>query len=367
MCRRICIYVVYDVQEHVDRYIDVILRELKKYTSKIIVVCNWFQNDKDYALEVDDVIYRENIGYDAGAYAYVINKYQELIKEYDELLLTNDTYYGPIFSFGEMFKKMQDTDCNYWGITRHPGGHCENIEISEHIQSYFLNFKSEIVHSDCFYEYWGALKNYSSIKDVIVNFEVGINTYLSEKGYRGLAYTDIQQMEIQMLEDDNPYLRYSKELIMDYRVPIIKRRSLDFDNNWFGNAVKALAFINDVTEYEVDLIVTHIKRLSTILSKNVKFNYYELDDFVKKHNKIYIYGNGKWARNMDVYLGLKGLESVPHIISEKGKDITVLSFSEISFEKGAGVIIAISNRASIREVYEMCVTKLQKEDILYPK
>ena len=38
---------------------------------------------------------------------------------YDEVLLVNQTCYGPVFPFSELFGEMEKRDCDFWGVSAH--------------------------------------------------------------------------------------------------------------------------------------------------------------------------------------------------------------------------------------------------------
>lgn len=368
---RICIYVIYDPYEIGYLYIDHILEELNKYISELIVVFN-SEYTKAYKKIVqkytEKVILRENTGYDAAAYKEIINKYHELIWKYDELLLTNDTYYGPVYHFDNMFGKMNAVNCDYWGVTRHPGGCINGKLFGEHIQSYFLNFKSKIIHSKDFYDFWNMLAISNRINDTIFNFEIGINEFMQRRGYIGAAFVEQQGEKLLLEKNENPYLLFTKKMISSNKMPILKRKCLEFGNVGFGDALEALQYIRDNTEYDIGLIIDHIDRLSTIRTNNVKYNYIELKKFIMAHKNVYIYGDGLWAHNMDLFLEFIGYGKMKHTVSDGCcQNSSVVPFSKLDMMKVDGIIIAVSNPKVIVEIYNVCTLKFRKEDIFSPK
>lgn len=68
--------------------------------------------------------------------------------------------------------------------------------------------------------------------------------------------------DMPLYKEVNPYLMYPYELVKQYGVPIIKRKCLDFNSNWYENAIKALEFIREETKYNINLIIEHMRRLS---------------------------------------------------------------------------------------------------------
>ena len=124
--KRLGIYIIYDPDSIIDRYIYYVLRELKNYLSYLIVVCVFpcIISGKEYIYPfADRIVFRKNKGYDAGAYKDLLCEILgwDFVYNYDELLLSNDTYYAPIVPFDPMFEIMDRKKCDYWGIIRHPG------------------------------------------------------------------------------------------------------------------------------------------------------------------------------------------------------------------------------------------------------
>lgn len=364
--RRYIVYALYDPSGIVHDYVRCVAKELAQFASKLVIVCNFKMGVDDLSEYADEVILRENKGFDAAAYKDVIQNNKEEIIQYDELLLTNDTYYAPIYPFNEMFSEMDKESCDFWGVTRHPGGFADDSSIPSHIQSYFICFRNEIVKDIRFYDFWESMKILDSVNDVIHTFEIGINVFLTSIGYKGIAYMERKHFELP-LKEDNPYLMYPYELISLYSIPLLKRRSLDIDSDWFDNGMKALNYIRDFTEYDERLITDHIKRLSSLNNSRKEYDYNALDLFVANHQVIYIYGDGKWAHNLDCYFKYYNKTVPRHVVSKRKDNNEALELSDISITKGVGIIIAIADPNAISEVYSKCKKRVEKNDIFCPK
>lgn len=57
----------------------------------------------------DHIVIRENIDYDAGAYKEIISglAQNDELKNWDEIVLFNDTFYGPFFDWQIIFEKWR--------------------------------------------------------------------------------------------------------------------------------------------------------------------------------------------------------------------------------------------------------------------
>lgn len=106
--RRLCIYITYDFENIVDDYINYMLHELRKVVDCLVVICNYecivrgINHIQPYA---DKIYYRSNMGFDAGAYKDALCSYigWDEIGSYDELLMINDSFYGPLYPFESVF------------------------------------------------------------------------------------------------------------------------------------------------------------------------------------------------------------------------------------------------------------------------
>ncbi|MCD8024620.1 MAG: rhamnan synthesis F family protein, partial [Candidatus Gastranaerophilales bacterium] len=143
--KRLAIYVYHDKTGVIGGYALYFLNALQEIAQDIVVILNGqikieelekFKNFKGR------IIQRENKGYDfwgwrEGIFSVGIEK----LKEYDELILTNSSTFGPLFPFKDVFSKVKPAD--FWGIT----SHAPTAKIKEHIQSYFMVFKNKMFTS----------------------------------------------------------------------------------------------------------------------------------------------------------------------------------------------------------------------------
>ena len=101
--KRLGIYFFFDKEGRGREYNFFYVRELKKIADFVLVVVNG-QLDGDskrrFAEIADEVFIRENIGFDVWAYKQAMEHIGwKNIYEYDELILSNFTCYGPIYPF----------------------------------------------------------------------------------------------------------------------------------------------------------------------------------------------------------------------------------------------------------------------------
>lgn len=94
----------YDAEGIVDESVVYYIKSLKSVVSRLVVVVIGNIDDKgkeklDWI--ADEILIRENVGFDAGAYKAVLCSpdFMEKIKQYDEIVLSNDTCFGPFIPY----------------------------------------------------------------------------------------------------------------------------------------------------------------------------------------------------------------------------------------------------------------------------
>ncbi|MER2024560.1 MAG: rhamnan synthesis F family protein, partial [Eubacteriales bacterium] len=119
--KRCGVYAFYDKDGHADGYVVEFLKGLREVTDHLLVVVNGEIDEESRArlrANSDDVMIRPNEGYDITAYKKGLFRYgYEKLLEYDEAFICNDTLFGPIHPFSEMFDAMAGRDLDFWGIT----------------------------------------------------------------------------------------------------------------------------------------------------------------------------------------------------------------------------------------------------------
>ena len=249
--KRIGIFCFYNKNGIAGKYVIHLLSEMAKYYSELIIVCNGTLNDeghKAFSKFSDRVYFRENEGYDAAAFKFIILEKigKEGLTSYDELLIFNDTFYGPFFSMDHIFEKMNKENCDFWGLTSHNS--VESDGIPYHIQSYFVNFKSRLLRSDCFLEFWDSLEvSWPDITTCIRNYEMRMTSYFENNGFVSSSF----------VKNDYPlnfYIDFPYEVIARYRLPIIKKRVFLLPIDSFQNYQIQKAYNHIADNYTFDYI-----------------------------------------------------------------------------------------------------------------
>ncbi|MBQ8887465.1 MAG: hypothetical protein IJY61_07185 [Candidatus Gastranaerophilales bacterium] len=182
--KRLCIFAHYDKNNLIDDYIIYYLRELKKSFNKIIFVSDsdLSKKETDKIIDLVDYIQAFNHGeYDWGSYkyGYFIAKENYLLQGIDEVLFCNDSVYGPVFQLEPIFEKMSnDNDCDFWGMYENQDGIIKGDK-ANHLQSWFLLLKRNVVDSDLFDDFICSVKHLEDKNDIIQKYEINFTQRMS--------------------------------------------------------------------------------------------------------------------------------------------------------------------------------------------
>lgn len=229
--KRVLFYLFYDEQGQVDDYVTHKLSALRENFETIFVVSNssLVAESRRKLEAVADVVYvRENIGYDVWGYKEAMEVFGlEKLEQYDELVLMNYTFFGPIFPFTETFDKMDRSPCDFWGITAHkamiPNPFTGRDELPLHLNSHWIAVRKKMFMSPEFKQYWRDMPMINSYVDSILQHESRFTQHFSDCGF---------DFEVTFPAEDYPtdYAAFhSIELMFDNRCPILKRRPFFHD------------------------------------------------------------------------------------------------------------------------------------------
>ena len=280
---RAIIFVHYDRDDMVDDYVYHYLKELQKNATYLVFVSTAKLVEKDIRTlsnYCSKVIIRDNIGYDFMSYKIGLESFD--YQNYDEVVICNDSVYGPLYPLGSVFEKMQNNVCDFWGIT-------DNTDFSYHIQSYFLVFKKTVITSAAFKQFWEQVEVLHDKDDIIKRYEVGLSKSLFNNGLSSTIYTEFQvsilqrvsifvkkftpskilnkiiailnkKDKIKRIGKINTTHHFWKELIVFGKTPFVKIELLR-DNPMKINIHDFEHIIHEVSDYDTVLIEKHLQRV----------------------------------------------------------------------------------------------------------
>lgn len=365
--RRLVICQNYSFFDRAEKYILYLLQSFAEFADRIIVLNNSKLKNEEkrkYQNLSDEYYERENLGYDAGAYKdFFQNNTVETIGEWDEIVLTNSTFFGPLYSWKEVFSRMNEVECDFWGLSRHiGGGKMLGTEIPPHLQSYFIVIKNKMLADSRFFNFWSMMEYPKSYKDAVIKFEWGFTRYFTGLGYKFSTYLEQNKKGNALIcagGDASAVKAY--ELISECKFPIIKCKHIAGVCQ-YKQAVDVLNYIKQNTKYDVDMIYNYIDMLDKedklFLSKTKTL------DFMKKYSDIYVFGHGLYAKNVAFFLKEQGYQVKNFIVSVPVNEDEI-ALKNIDDFKGKGVIVALGMQA-FTEVKDILVNAAGAEHLLIP-
>lgn len=283
---RVCIFAHYNRDDKLDLYVDYYLRALLGLVDRLIVVTTSTIPEREkYELECVGVefVTRDNVGYDFYSYKTGIEMIE--LSKCSELILCNDSVFGPLFNLGHMFNEMAERDFDVWGVTA-------SQEVRWHLQSYFLVFSRNTLLLDEFQSFWRCFSVFQSKREVIREGEVGLSRLLLRANcslgsyiamddedavpfrHRGLRYLRTlwrRRFDRSLYMDvidiclgrstpaQNPTVD-SWESAVSKDMPFVKRSALERDGDLAHKMDQALSAIAGHTKYPVELIRSYFDR-----------------------------------------------------------------------------------------------------------
>ena len=270
--KKALVYVIFESEARLQEYKLRFLQALAPLVDDVIVVVNGQLHDDDInTLGVyGKVLTRDNEGYDTAAFREGIFAFgKDKLKDYDQLLLVNDTNIGPMRDLSQVFQEMADKQLDFWGISF--GEEQEDVTkenpygyIPKHLQSYFLVIEKLMLNDDDFYEYWTHLTDTDSRDKAIGRHETRFTKHFADLGYRYDAV--VQEYEdsamyihpLKMLKAGSPLVKYTA--LKNYDEDQFLWQGLDRDSE----VPDLLDFVAEKTDYPVSILEDIVNKFKAV-------------------------------------------------------------------------------------------------------
>lgn len=123
------------------------------------------------------VICRENSGYDFYSYKVGLLESGISLDSYQNVVLCNDSVYGPLRDLSGLFRRMEAENCDVWGLV-------ESEEIERHLQSFFLVFRRAVLDSGALGQFFNEVEVLQSKREVIDMYEIGLSRQMIARGFK---------------------------------------------------------------------------------------------------------------------------------------------------------------------------------------
>ncbi len=306
--KRLGVFIFFDRDSIIDDYVLYMLDSLNEAVDNILFISISELSDVELK-KLDkyniDINLRENKGLDAGAFKYAYDKYgKEYFTNYDEVILLNDTFFGPFRQFEEIINSMNEKDLDFWGLTANfdsedgTGKAIDNY-IHAHIQTFFVAYRKSILESDFFNNYWKKynIRKNDSFVDVVNNHESYFTYLLEKEGFKWDTYVNLDHYKNDNREYNYNIYGYSAYTLLSYyNCPFIKRKNFVFDRTdalYMNDGIdtsRALKYIKEHTNYDINMIYKNINRLYKPfdLYKGMGLNYINKPSSKSNGNKLII-------------------------------------------------------------------------------
>lgn len=309
---RICIFSLDDSYPIIDEEKIYLLNHIKECTDFLMIVCNvsYQEYELKKLMDITPEIYTNINGYDANRWKYGIKKLysDERLAKTDELVLANDSFFGPFFSLSDVFENMSQRNVDFWGMTVH-GRIPRNTTFLQRqpywdrfLQTYFLCFHQNVVSDSSFWKFWDDLPDFHDFNEYEEKFEFILTSYFGKK-FTWEPYADTSLWEATDPDKFMSLILFQPfELILQKKLPVLSKFAVTIDkktmlNFHLGEQIsKALNYIDKNTSYDVNLIYTYlIKRFNLYDLKQALNLNLVLPDSQKKSNGKFIFERKKIA------------------------------------------------------------------------
>jgi hypothetical protein len=158
-------------------YHDYYLRRLRALGFAVVVVDTTPQPQDAVVEESADLTFlRSNVGWDFASWILGLTRLRDALADAQEILLTNDSVFGPIHPLEDILSLPQLEGADFWGMT-------DSWQHAYHLQSYFVVLRRPVVESRAL---WRFVERFDVGRDkayAIDRGEVRLTTLLLEEGF----------------------------------------------------------------------------------------------------------------------------------------------------------------------------------------
>ena len=241
--RRICLFAGYDKSNKIQDYVVYLIKELSKISEVYYMGNGKFPPDELFKIAPYTQMFytKSHQMRDFGSWLYLIEQLGwDKIAEYDELILCNDSIYGPLCDLHDVFVQMERKGFDFWSIT-------SDYEYNFHLHRYFMVFNNAVIKNAKFRNFWKTVTYYYNVK----NCEYELTPILLGEGFIGNS--DVRNYH------QNNILQTPHELLGNVELPFIKVKNFLPQNAYTAGTGFGLRYkIRTQTDYDTKLINQNI-------------------------------------------------------------------------------------------------------------
>ena len=246
------------------------LKGLAEISDHIIVVYDNELDDREAAklqAYCDQIIVGRHGEYDFGSYKRGLAAARERLdlETFDNILLTNDSCYGPLTSFAPMYEEMCARPVDFWGLTF-------NTTFQPHIQSFFVCFSRAMFLREEFFAFFESVERKNDVSQVVLTYEVPMTGHFEKMGFTWdtVINTKTYGFERQRRMDAN--LTVFPIYMAKSGAQLIKVKALKKIATNQDGLQRTLAYMRDTNEVLFDAATRHAKVTENPKLFNVAFS-----------------------------------------------------------------------------------------------
>ena len=319
MVKRLCLFAGYSKNNIIEDYVVYYIKELSLFAD--VYYCadcniNEFELNKLSNYVKKSIAYRHK-KYDFWSWAILLSHINN-INDYDEILLINDSVYGPLFPLKDIFEKMKDKEVSAWSV-------CGNL----FMMSFFIVLKREVFLASWFKDFMDNIKNDLEKNDIVRLYEKGLSKIIEQHNLKWDCAFSSQNLKAQIKEKQHFIQKGLKNIPLKTRIchrfrfnkirlydddyfallllgfPFIKKQAFGFYSNNFNllapifikkyshydyNLIANSLEINNITQNHLSLRTKIIKNLKNFIfekkykGKGIVYKIFKIKIYTKKHS-----------------------------------------------------------------------------------
>lgn len=199
--------------------------------------------------------------YDVGSWQLLFNRLgKEFLNQYDELILCNDSCFGPLWDLKPLFERAeQDPSWDFWGLSS------QSYNYRHFLSGYFLVLRKAVFMSQTFACYIHSIEQKKNVQEIIFQYEMPLTFKLQDAGFRPKTL-------VAPKDRDDVYFgwkRYIRQGLPFIKVKVFTQPSSKTTPLWhYERFLHKLA-----PEYPAGLIGQHLKNLA--LQNTFRFDLFQ--------------------------------------------------------------------------------------------
>ena len=245
---KIAIFSHFSANNIIDDYVVYYLKKLSKLAEVIFVSTaeglaeEELKKIKSYCIRI---IIKKNYGYDFGAWKTGLLELGDSLEKYENLILCNDSVFGPFYNLETIFNQMKEESYNIWGLS-------DNFEIDFHLQSFFVVYSRKAFTHNVFKDIWDHFKIFVDKQTLIENCEIGFSRRFQQAGLKFGSYCRAKDFSSHL----NITHYYWRNMILKKHYPFIKKELLR--DNPMHVDISGWEEVVENTGYPVEYIRNHL-------------------------------------------------------------------------------------------------------------